>query len=254
MIEIIILSVVQGITEFIPVSSTLHLLIFSKFLNDYQINLLILSSMHLGSLLAVSLFFLIDSKLEINKISYLRLMQFIFVGTLPIFVAGFFFYDFVDRNMSINFLVITSTFLFGILLFVSDKYSENKKDFNNLNFFDLFLIGIFQCFALIPGTSRSAATIIPSRFLKINRETSIIISALLSFPTIVGAFVYSLFVNMDVNNINYSIITQDIFLSILFSFIASYFGLKLFYKYSSLKGFGAFAAYRILLAIFLIFN
>ena len=110
MIEIIILSVVQGITEFIPVSSTLHLLIFSKFLNDYQINLLILSSMHLGSLLAVSLFFLIDSKLEINKISYLRLMQFIFVGTLPIFVAGFFFYDFVDRNMSINFLVVTSIF------------------------------------------------------------------------------------------------------------------------------------------------
>jgi len=254
MIEIIILSIVQGITEFLPVSSTLHVLIFSKLLNDYEINLFLLSSMHLGSLLAVSLFFLVDSKLEINKISYLRLTKFIFVGTLPIFIAGFVFYDFVDRNMSINFLVIISTFLFGILLFVSDKYSENKKDLNNLNFFDLFLIGIFQCFALIPGVSRSAATIIPSRFLKIDRETSIIISALLSFPTIAGAFIYNVFVKIDVSNINYLMITQDVFLSIIFSFVTSYFALKLFYKYSSLNGFGAFAVYRILLAIFLVFN
>mgnify|MGYP003956056331 CR=1 FL=1 len=253
MIEIVLLSIVQGITEFLPVSSTLHLLIFSHLINDYQINLLLVSGMHIGSLIAVLIFFAVDSKLKIKQISYRQIMQIILVGTLPILVVGFILYDFIDQNMSINPLVIASTFTFGVLLFIADKYSKSGKKLNGLKFFDLIIIGIFQCFALIPGASRSATTIISSRFLQIDREASIVISVLLSFPAMIGAFTLAL-LKTDIGHFDFSMILQGVAPSIIFSFLSSYLALKLFYRYSSSNGFGVFAAYRVLLAIFLVFN
>jgi len=253
MIEIILLSIVQGITEFLPVSSTLHLLIFSHLINGYQINLLLVSGMHIGSLIAILIFFAVDSKLEIKQISYRQIIQIVLVGTLPIIIVGFVLYDFIDQNMHINSLVIASTFMFGVLLFIADKYSKSRKKLSGLKFFDLIVIGMFQCFALIPGASRSATTIISSRFLQIDREASIVISVLLSFPAMIGAFTLAL-LKTDLGDFDSSIILQGIAPSIIFSFLSSYLALKLFYRYSSSNGFGVFAAYRVMLAIFLLFN
>ena len=254
MIEIIVLSVVQGITEFIPVSSSLHLLIFGElFQNSGKLNLLIFTSMHLGSLFGVATFLLTDTKMEIKKVHLKQLFFLILFVTIPSVLIGFFLYYFVSENLTINNIVISSTFFFGVLLFVADKYAQTTKSMKHLTLFDILFIGFFQCFSLIPGASRSATTIISSRFLGIDRKTSIIISTLLSFPVIIGAFTLSL-IKTDFGNLDHIPLKKEILPSIIFSFVSSYIALKIFFKYSSIKGFGGFAIYRILLAAILLFK
>tara|TARA_B100000131_G_scaffold303701_1_gene328003 strand:+ start:126 stop:896 length:771 start_codon:yes stop_codon:yes gene_type:complete len=256
MIEIIILSIIQGITEFIPVSSSLHLVIFSEMFYKTSLNnlnLLVFTSMHLGSLIAVILFIFYDSKLEIIKVPFKRLIELMFFGTLPSVLVGFYFYDFVSENLTINNLIIFSTFFFGVLLFFADRFAQNTKNIKHLKFIDLLFIGVFQCFSLIPGASRSATTIISSRFLGIDRKNSIIISTLLSFPVITGAFVLTIY-KSDIQQFNYIPLAQQVIPSIFFSFISSYIALKIFFKYSSINGFKSFAIYRVLLALFLLFK
>ena len=144
----------------------------------------------------------------------------------------------------------TKNLCFGILLYISDHYSAAKKSLKDISFLDSILIGFFQCFSLLPGVSRAASIIISSRFLKIDRESSILISAILSAPVILGAFILGIY-KVDFNNMVGNQLVFDIALSLGFSMISSYLVLKIFYKYSRVNGFGIFAVYRIVLGFLL---
>ena len=251
MIDLIFASLIQGITEFIPVSSSLHLLIYENFFSNKELSLVIISSMHMGSILALILFTFFDTKSHLSIFKTKSFNMSLIISTLPIFIVGMFFYNTIAEINNISILIISTTIFFGIILFLSDNYSESKKKLNDISYIDSLSIGLIQCLSLVPGVSRSASVIIGSRMMKIDRESSILYSLFLSAPVITGAFLYSLY-RLNNSNIGLDSVWLDVALSLFFSFVSSYFTLKFFYKFSKNRGFGLFAFYRIFLGVILI--
>ena len=170
LIEILVLSFVQGISEFLPISSSAHLLIISKLKTFQSSSLEIDISLHLGSLLAIIFYFRKDlSGILKNK----DLSLLIFLGSIPLIVVGFILHKTGLINYLRNIEVIAwTTLMFGILLFFSDKF-ETKRNLNkDLNLKNILIISCFQILALIPGVSRSGIIITAGRFLKFNRYES----------------------------------------------------------------------------------
>ena len=241
----LILALIQGITEFIPVSSSSHLIIFSKELNFSYESLELDVGLHLGSLIAIILYFRKDL-IEIKKNK--NLLSLLFFGSLPLFIVGFSVYYTGLINYLRNIEIIAwSTLLFGILLYIADKSTMDKKIENNLNFKNIFWIGIFQCLALIPGVSRSGITITSARLIKFNRLDASKISFYLSIPALLGASFLGLkeMVNKD---LDFNLI---IFISTILSFIFSYLTIKYFLIYVQKYSLNIFVYYRIFLALVL---
>jgi len=241
----LILALIQGITEFIPVSSSSHLIIFSKESNFSYESLELDVGLHLGSLIAILLYFRKDL-IEIKKNKNLLLL--FFFGSLPLFIVGFMIYYTGLINYLRNIEIIAwSTLLFGILLYIADKSTIDKKIENNLNFKNIFLIGIFQCLALMPGVSRSGITITSARLIKFNRLDASKISFYLSIPALLGASFLGLkeMVNKD---LDFNLI---IFISSILSFIFSYLTIKYFLIYVKKYSLNIFVYYRIFLALVL---
>tara|TARA_B100000965_G_C19410617_1_gene677528 strand:- start:128 stop:895 length:768 start_codon:yes stop_codon:yes gene_type:complete len=241
----LILALIQGITEFIPVSSSSHLIIFSKELNFSYESLELDVGLHLGSLIAIILYFRKDL-IEIKKNK--NLLSLLLFGSLPLFIVGFSVYYTGLINYLRNIEIIAwSTLLFGILLYIADKSKMDKKIENNLNFKNIFWIGIFQCLALIPGVSRSGITITSARLIKFNRLDASKISFYLSIPALLGASFLGLkeMVNKD---LDFNLI---IFISTILSFIFSYLTIKYFLIYVQKYSLNIFVYYRIFLALVL---
>jgi len=241
----LILALIQGITEFIPVSSSSHLIIFSKESNFSYESLELDVGLHLGSLIAILLYFRKDL-IEIKKNK--NLLSLFFFGSLPLFIVGFMIYYTGLINYLRNIEIIAwSTLLFGILLYIADKSTIDKKIENNLNFKNIFLIGIFQCLALMPGVSRSGITITSARLIKFNRLDASKISFYLSIPALLGASFLGLkeMVNKD---LDFNLI---IFISSILSFIFSYLTIKYFLIYVKKYSLNIFVYYRIFLALVL---
>ena len=241
----LILALIQGITEFIPVSSSSHLIIFSKESNFSYESLELDVGLHLGSLIAILLYFRKDL-IEIKKNK--NLLSLFFFGSLPLFIVGFMIYYTGLINYLRNIEIIAwSTLLFGILLYIADKSTIDKKIENNLNLKNIFLIGIFQCLALMPGVSRSGITITIARLIKFNRLDASKISFYLSIPALLGASFLGLkeMVNKD---LDFNLI---IFISSILSFIFSYLTIKYFLIYVKKYSLNIFVYYRIFLALVL---
>ena len=246
-IEVIILSVIQGVSEFLPISSSAHLILVSS-LYEFKSNSLIIDiSLHLGSLFAIIYFFreeLLDIKN--NK----RILSLIILGSIPLFVVGYILYStgiiYSLRNIKI---IAWSTLIFGILLYIADKNRFDKKISTNLNLRTIFFISIFQILSLVPGVSRAGITITAARILKFNRLDSSKISFLLSIPALTGASFIGLkdLLNQPVD-FNYLII-----IAILGSFIFSFITVKFFLIYINKFSMNAFVIYRIIIALILFF-
>ena len=246
-----VFSILQGLTEFIPVSSSLHLIFISDLLNG-KIDLITTVSIHLGSILALILF-LYKNNLKNKSFNTIMLSKISFLGSLPIFLAGVFFYDYIKNDFSISTLAIFSTIFFGVCLVYIDKLPTNTKyTLSDISILKILFVGLFQCISLIPGTSRAASVLIGSRLLKINNKDSIILALILSFPVILGAFCLTLFMEIFVNKTLTLSISPKLVLSIFTSFICSYFSILFFFKHSSRIGFKYFGYYRILLGFILI--
>ncbi len=247
MIEVFILSIIQGITEFLPVSSSSHLIIISEYLNFENRSLSIDVSLHIGSFIAVITYFRKDI---VNFIKNKELFFKIFLSSIPVMLTGFVLVKFELINQLRNFQVIGwTTIIFGILLYISDKFGiENKID-NNFTIKSAMIIGILQIFSLIPGVSRSGITITAARILKFNRYDSAKISFLLSIPTLAAVSFYG-FKNLAIsNNFDFSILNLT---SILLSFIFSLITIKFFLNYIRNFNLNIFVIYRIILGIFLL--
>ena len=218
MIETLILSVVQGVTEFIPVSSSSHLFLCSDFLNFQSKSLSIDVSLHIGSFIAIITYFYKDI---INFVKNKDLFIKIIISSIPVMVIGFIL---IQTNLIENLrnikLIAWTTILFGFLLYFSDKYNVNKTIENNFNIKSAIIIGIFQIISLIPGVSRSGITITAARLLNFKRVDATKISFLLSIPTLGAVSVFGVKNILTNSDISFSILNvAAIFLSFLFSYL-----------------------------------
>ena len=241
-IEIFILSIVQGVSEFLPISSSAHLILVSNLYNLKNSSLLIDISLHLGSLFAIVFYFRKDLfNLKENK----KLLQLIIIGSIPLIIFGYLLHTTEVINLLRNIKVIAwTTLFFGIILFFSDQRKVNKNISNDLNFKDIIFIGTFQMLALIPGVSRAGITITAARFLKFNRFDSGKISFLLSIPALAGASFLGLKDALSQSiQFNYLIIAAT-----GLSFIFSYLTVKFFLIYINKFSLNVFVIYRILIA------
>ena len=183
--EIFLLSIVQGISEFLPISSAAHLILVSNIYEFKNQSLLIDISLHLGSLLAILFYFRKDI-FDFNK--NLNLFYKIAISTMPLVIVGYFLYNteviYQLRNIKV---IAWSTLFFGILIYIADKNKFLKKIETDFNIKSALIIGFFQVLALIPGVSRAGITITAGRILGFNRVDSTKISFYLSIPALIGA-------------------------------------------------------------------
>tara|TARA_A100001011_G_scaffold237457_1_gene245338 strand:+ start:1959 stop:2717 length:759 start_codon:yes stop_codon:yes gene_type:complete len=242
MVEIFILSIVQGITEFLPISSSSHLILITKYFDFSNQQLSIDVALHVGSFMAVIVFFRNDMLIFLKNKSLL--LKFV-VASIPVLVVGFFLikYDLVRylRNVEI---IGWTTLIFGILLYVSDKFKKRNTLKNNFSIKIAILIGLMQILSLVPGVSRSGITITGARFLSFKRYDSAKISFLLSVPTLAIISLYGIKNLVESNDFKFSFI---ILFSILFSYLFSYFTIKYFLKYIKKLSLNIFVFYRIIL-------
>ena len=245
-IEILILALIQGVSEFLPISSSAHLIIISSLYEFKSNSLLIDVSLHLGSLFAIIFYFKKDLlNLQNNK----KLLMLIIIGSLPIIIVGYFLYNsgliYILRDIKI---IAWTTIIFGIFLYIADKNDLSKNIKSNLNLKTILYIGFFQILALIPGVSRAGITITAGRFLKFNRYDSSKISFLLSIPALTGASFLNLKNVFEKNlELNYLVL-----ISISLSFLFSYFTIKFFLDYINKFSLNVFVLYRILVGIILL--
>ena len=245
LIEIIILSAIQGISEFLPISSSAHLILVSNLYDLKTSSLLIDISLHLGSLFAIIFYFKRDLlDIKNNK----KLIQLIIIGSIPLIIFGFILYttEFIYLIRNVKVIAFTTLF-FAIILFFSDQRKFNKTISADLNFKTILFIGLFQILALIPGVSRAGITLTAARYLEFNRVDSSKISFLLSIPALAGASFLGL---KDVLGkpleINYLI-----FVAVILSFLFSYITIKFFLNYINKFSLNLFVVYRVLISLIL---
>ena len=244
-IEIIILSLIQGISEFLPISSSSHLIIVSTLYEFKTSSLLIDVSLHLGSLFAI-IFFFRKELFDIRNNQNLLLL--LIIGSIPLILVGYILYTtgliYLLRDIKI---IAWTTLIFAIILYISDQKKFDKKISTNLNIKIILYIGFFQILSLIPGVSRAGITITAARFFKFNRVDSSKISFLLAIPALAGASVLSLKdifkQSLDVNYLSFIAITG--------SFLFSYFTVKFFLNYINKFSLNIFVIYRIIAAMIL---
>ena len=246
-IEVLILSAIQGVSEFLPISSSAHLILVSSLYQFKSSSLLIDISLHLGSLFAIIYFFrkeLLDVK------NNQKLLSLIVFGSIPLIIVGYILYTtgiiYSLRNIKV---IAWTTLIFGIILYIADQSRFDKKISSNLNFKTILIIGLFQIFSLIPGVSRAGITITAARFLKFNRVDSSKISFLLSIPALAGASFLGLKDVFEKSfEFNYLVI-----IAIVSSFAFSFTTVKFFLEYINKFSMNAFVIYRIIIALILFF-
>ena len=242
MIEIFLLSIVQGITEFIPVSSSAHLILLSNLLSFNSENLTIDLSLHFGSFAAIIFYFKKDI---FNFLENKNLFFLIIVCSLPTLICGFLLIklDLIDNLRNIK-IIGWTTLIFAFLLYFSDLSSTKNKISSDFNIKSALIIGLLQMLALIPGVSRSGITISVARFLEFERSEAAKISFWLSIPTLGAIGVYNLQKLILTNN---ATITVDNYFAIAMSFIFSLITIKYFIKYLKKFSLLLFVFYRIIL-------
>jgi undecaprenyl-diphosphatase len=248
-IETIVLAVVQGITEFIPVSSSGHLVIMSEVLS-VELDAATLNSviiwMHLGTLIALLLHY---GKNIVGIFKNLRgdsnTLRNIIIASLPVFISGFIFAVLIEENLTGTAGVIITGFSLLItgLFFILYRPKGGKKEINQLSVKDSIIVGLFQSIAVLYGVSRSGITITGSRFVKLSNTQSLDFAFLVSIPVLIGAIVFTIFrdVNSDVINLP----TDIIFTSVIVATVVGYLSITVLLKFlrnRSLSVFGLYCA------------
>lgn len=253
----LILGIVEGITEFLPISSTGHLILVNKFISfTGEFPILFDVVIQCGAILAVLLYFrkkiLPLQKNVADQKKTIETWKKILVSVLPALLIGGLFGAWIQETLFTPLIVTIALFIGGVSLLLLERYTHKEKRFTeiiHINYNTAFFIGLIQCFALIPGTSRAAATIIGAMLLGADRETATEYSFFLAIPTLIAASGYSLLVYfIDGNEIS---VLQ--FISLLLGFVISFFtawlAIAWFIKYVKSHNFRLFGYYRIVLAI-----
>ena len=244
-VEIFILSAIQGISEFLPISSSAHLFLISEIKSFGSQSIFIDIGLHLGSLLSIIIYF---RKELVNILQDKSLLFLLVAGSIPLIIVGAITYYsgliYYFRNIE---TVAYVTLIFAFFLYLADKFEVKKKISKDLTIKSICIIGIFQALAVIPGVSRSGIVITASRFLNFSRYDSTKISFFLSIPAIIGA---SILIAKDLfkEDIKFNL---ALILSIILSFLFSYISIKYFLIFVQKFSLNIFVIYRIILSIIL---
>ena len=257
--HILILAIVQGITEFLPISSSGHLILTSEVLGWPDQGITIDIAVHVGTLLAVLLYFWRDVWMMIVGVARLvtgrggpgaRLALYIIIATLPVIVAGYFAKDIVATTLRSAAIIAWTTLGYGIVLWIADRVGMTIRSIEHMNWGSALFIGVAQVLALVPGTSRSGITMTAARLLGMERQDTARFSMLLSIPTILGAGVLS---GYDLYRSGNVALGFDVLIAIILSFataIIAIWGLMLWLRNAS---FAPFVLYRIVLGAALLY-
>jgi len=260
-LQILILSLIQGITEFLPVSSSAHLIITSKFFGWADQGLAIDVAVHCGSLLAVIIYFWdyvkqgigggvdIIKKKQSDDASFTIL---IIISTIPVVIIGFLLKDIIAgsfRQDNIVFVIAVTSIVFGALLWLADYATPTFSKVENLNYKHGIFLGCMQVIALIPGVSRSGICMTAARLLGMERPDSAKLSMLMGMPTLFAA---SLLIGFDIYSTDDIIFHYGIMLAVIISFLVAYITIGSMMKLLKHFSMAIFASYRILLGIILL--
>lgn len=261
-LHLMLLSALQGLTEFLPVSSSGHLILFSKFTSFPDQGLALDIAVHVGSILAVMIYFsetiwqIIKGLLKTRFIPSFanqgaQTFWLVVVGTLPIIAVGYLLKE-TGMEWARSTKLIGWTILgYGLLLFIADKWGMTIREIKHLGIWDAFLIGCAQCLALIPGTSRSGITITMARFLSMERREAAKFSMLLSIPAIVAAAALVALEMYQQQNLSEILYAID---GITYSFIASIIAIYIVMWWLKKSTFLPFVIYRVILGTILLLD
>ncbi len=263
MLGIIILGIIQGIAEFLPISSSAHLIIFRNLFGigksitpDLELSFDI--ALHFGTLLAIGIYFfkdfinIIKSGLtKGTKENDGKIFWYIVVATIPAAIMGLLFEDIIENAIRNNYIVIAlALIIMGVIIYIADKKFSQDKEISKMSLKDAILIGCSQVFALIPGFSRSGTTIAAGRAMKLKREDSAKFSFYLSAPVVLGAVILSLLkegtIALIISNLLMFIV------GVVTSFIIGLICINFLLKYLRKNDFKLFMWYRIALGIIVI--
>lgn len=261
-INSIILAIIQGITEFLPISSSGHLVVLHQLLDFSAIdNLTFDVALHLGTALALIIFF----RKQILKylIAFGSMFRYfniakdeqktvlnLIIATIPAALAGYFLESYIEQYLRNILIVAIALIIGGFLFFIVEKLSQKKLDYESLAIPEALAIGLAQTLALIPGVSRSGITIITGMSVKLNRAQAAQFSFLLSIPIVLGAGLKKIF------DIKWQLVSgQELYLLLIgfvVSFAVGYFVIKYFLRFVQKKSLNVFGVYRILLGLIIV--
>lgn len=256
----IILALVQGFTEFLPISSSAHLILFPHLLGWPDQGLAFDVAVHVGTLMAVVLYFRhelvpmtkdwVQSLVTRKNTANSRLAWAVLWGTVPVGLAGLLLKGYIEGNLRSELVIAAATIAFGVLLWIADVKGRGQRDEYSLRISDIAIIGIAQAFALIPGTSRSGATMTAGLILGLSREASARFSFLLSIPVITLA---GMLLTLDLVKQPAMVDWSAMIIGVVTSSIAAYLCIHYFLKLLERIGMLPFVIYRLLLGAVLIY-
>ncbi len=259
LIQVIVLAIVQGLTEFLPISSSAHLILVPKLANWPDQGLAFDVAVHLGSLIAVVTYFKKDivrlwigwwQSLTLKQHSiYSRLAWGIIVATIPVSIVGLVFNDAISTHLRSPLVIAITTIGFGLLLWYSDRVGSNSREETEITWRDIIIIGLAQTLALIPGTSRSGITLTAGLLLGLTREAAARFAFLLSIPTIVAAG--SLQTVKLIKDESAAVDWSGMLIGTILSALAAYLCIHYFLKLINNIGLMPFVIYRLILGIIL---
>ena len=249
-LNIIILSIIQGITEFLPISSSSHLILLPMFTEFPDQGIMFDIALHTGSLLAVVIYFRKEIKnifkFTENGKSYIKL---IIIGSIPLPIAGLLLIDFIVLNLRSIEVIAVMTITFALLLLYADNHNKPYKEITKLSTKIIIIIGLFQTLALVPGVSRSGIVITAALLLNYNRNDAIKIAFLLSIPAIFMASSYNL---LQLSSMGDVAILSDHFLGMVLSLLVSYLTIYFFITTINKISFSPYIIYRMILGTLLL--
>lgn len=253
-LQLIVLAVVQGLTEFLPISSSGHLILVPALMNWADQGLAYDIAVHLGSLAAVLVFFRNDlvgivhgagDILAGRKSLRARMAWCIGVGTIPAAIAGLLLAGWIAANVRSPLVVVMTLSCYGVLMALADRFAPRDRDISMVGLKDAIIIGMAQALALIPGTSRSGITITAARVLGIRRQDAARFSFLLAAPVILIAAIYEV-VKLVTGDIQ--VAWDNLAVAAFISGIVAYLSIDFFMRFVSAIGLLPFAVYRLVLA------
>lgn len=258
---VIILAIIQGIAEFLPISSSAHLIIFRDLFGigaasvSGDLTFTFDIALHFGTLLAIGLYFFKDFIGMISK-GFTKgikdkdgkILWYLVAATIPAAVVGVLFEEKIEELIRSNFVIIAcALIIMGILIYLADKKNKETKEVSDMTLKDAVMIGCSQVFALIPGFSRSGTTIAAGRCLHLKKEDAAKFSFFLSAPVVAGATVLSLFKD---NTMSLIVSNMPVFIvGILVSFISGLLCIEFLLKYLRKHDFKLFMYYRVILGL-----
>ena len=253
-LQFFLIGIIQGVTEFLPISSSGHLVLFAQLTNWEDQGLFTDIAVHFGTLFAVVIYLRKDIYYFLTNIFQFKLFedQIIFkiiLATLPAIILGYFIYDYVSLYFRSIQLIALSSIVFAIILFFADRVKMESKGWNRVTYIEALIVGLFQVLAFIPGASRAGVTITGARLLGYDRVNAARFSMILSIPIILASMTLSL-----INILNEEYVAVNLYQSFfasLVAFITALLSIIFLMRFIKKANFNIFIIYRIVLGIIL---